>query len=121
MAAEEVYQDSQEIIPLFFERETLTPLLNRLQQSRPNLAAQITIEVLTLENLIQVLETSDNANLNHIVLIPPAESVEAVRSFANRPEGQGGTPNPEFLRALDRALGTLNKPFSEGVQKPFGN
>lgn len=116
-----INQDGQEIIPLFFERETLTSLLDRLQQSRPDLAAQITIEVLTLENLIQVLETSNNATLNQLVLIPPAESVEAVRSFTNRLEGQEGTPAPEFLRALDRALGTLNKPFGEGAQKPFGN
>jgi hypothetical protein len=83
-----VTQGEEQVIPIFFEREGLQAMLDRLQQIRPELASDLTIEVDNLEGLIQELKTSDNDALNQILLIPPRESIEYIRSLQQQ-GGQG--------------------------------
>jgi Tic22-like family len=72
-------------------REELQVLLDRVRQQQPNLASEISIQVINLEGLIQTLQSSDNSELNRIILIPPSESVEYIRSISPQP-GQPATP-----------------------------
>lgn len=87
-----IQQEDQQVIPMFFKREELQAMLDRLQQEQPTLAAQMNIQVVNLESLIQTLRTSDNQELTQILLVPPSESVDYVRSL--QPEGQPGQPAP---------------------------
>lgn len=84
-------QGESQVIPLFFKREELQVLLDRVRQQQPNLASEISIQVINLEGLIQTLQSSENSELNRIILIPPSESVEYIRSLSPQ-QGQPATP-----------------------------
>ncbi|HEY9624358.1 MAG TPA: Tic22 family protein [Crinalium sp.] len=86
-----IRQGESQVIPLFFKREELQTLIDRVRQQQPSLASNISIQVINLEGLIQTLQNSDNTELNRIILIPPNESVEYMRSIAPQ---QGTTPRP---------------------------
>jgi hypothetical protein len=82
-------QGESQVIPLFFRREELQVLIDRVRQQQPDLASGINIQVINLEGLIQTLQNSDNTELNRIILVPPSESVEYIRSLTPQ---QGQTP-----------------------------
>jgi hypothetical protein len=86
-----IQQGDQQVIPMFFKREELQTMLDRLQQEQPTLAAQMNIQVVNLESLIQTLQSSDNQELTQILLVPPSESIEYVRSLQ---PAQGQQPSP---------------------------
>lgn len=75
-----IQQGDQQVIPMFFKEEDLQAMIERLQQVQPDLATTINIQVINLEGLINTLENSDNPELEQILLIPPEESVEYIRS-----------------------------------------
>jgi len=76
-----VRQNNQEEIPFFFSENELQNLVERFKQQKPNLASSVTIEVVSLEDLLQTLKTRNTAGLNEVVLIPPQESIDYVRSL----------------------------------------
>jgi nickel transport protein len=75
-----IQQGNQTVIPMFFKKEELQSLLDRFKQQQPNLTSTIEIQVLSLEGLMEVLRTKNDPQLNQIVLIPPQESLDYVRS-----------------------------------------
>lgn len=79
-----IQQGNNQIIPLFFQKEQLQTMLNRLGETQPDLAASVKIQVVNLEGVINLLETSNDQQLNQIVLIPPQESIEYIRSLQNQ-------------------------------------
>ncbi len=79
-----IQQGNNQIIPLFFQKEQLQTMLNRLGETQPDLAASVRIQVVNLEGVINLLETSNDQQLNQIVLIPPQESIEYIRSLQNQ-------------------------------------
>jgi hypothetical protein len=92
-----IQQGDQQVIPMFFKREELQAMLDRLQREQPTLAAQMNIQVVNLENLIQTLQSSDNQELTQILLVPPSESIEYVRSLQpaqGQQPASSGTPAP---------------------------
>lgn len=96
-----IEQDNQQVIPMFFDRAELQVLLDRLKQVQPDLASTVQVQVVNLEGVIQTLQTSDNQELNRIVLIPPQASREYIRSLQqnqggqNRPQAQPAQPAPQ--------------------------
>lgn len=86
-----IQQGDQQVIPMFFDKAELQAVLSRLQQSQPDLARGMTVQVVNLEGLIQTLQSSNNEELNQILLVPPRDSVEYVRSL----QPQGGQPGQQ--------------------------
>ena len=80
-------KDSQQVIPLFFEKEQLEKMVNLFKQQKPDLANSVTIEVVPLENIIATLQSSDDETLTKIRLVPSTESQEFVREKVSE---QGG-------------------------------
>ncbi|XGW00499.1 MAG: Tic22 family protein [Leptolyngbya sp. BL-A-14] len=83
-----IQQDGKSIIPMFFNKEELQGLLDRFKQQQPTMASSIEIQVLNLEGLMEVLRTKNDPQLDQIVLVPPQQSIEFVKSQ------QGAAPAP---------------------------
>lgn len=87
-----IQQGEEQVIPIYFNQEDLQAMLDRLQEVQPGLASEMDIQVVNLEGLIDTLESSDNPELTQIMLVPPRESVEFIRSLRNQSEQ--GQPQP---------------------------
>lgn len=72
-------KDSQQIIPLFFEKEQLEKMVALFKQQKPDLAKTVTVEVVPLENIIATLQSSDDETLNKIRFVPSSESQQFLR------------------------------------------
>lgn len=83
-----IQQGNNQVIPLFFQKEQLQTMLNRLREQQPDLAASVKIQVVNLEGVIHLLETSNDQQLNQIVLVPPQESIDYIRSLQNQQPNQ---------------------------------
>lgn len=66
----------EQFIPIFFEQVQIESMLSRLSEVQPDLANTVEIQVINLEGLIETLQTSENDELNRILLIPPTESLQ---------------------------------------------
>lgn len=82
-----IRQGDKQVIPVFFDKAELQGVIDRLRQQQPDLASNVSVQVVNLEGLIQTLQTSDNPELNQLLLVPQRSSVDFVRSL--QPEGQG--------------------------------
>ncbi|HEY9897436.1 MAG TPA: Tic22 family protein [Candidatus Sericytochromatia bacterium] len=76
-----IQQNGKPIIPMFFNKEELQGLLDRFKQQQPTLAATIDIQVLNLEGLMEVLQTKNDPQLDQIVLVPPQQSIDFLKSI----------------------------------------
>lgn len=90
-----IQQGNQSVIPMFFKKEELQNLLDRFKKQQPDMASTIEIQVLNLEGLMQVLQTKNDPQLNQIVLVPPQDSLEYVRSLSGQQKpGQAPANKP---------------------------
>lgn len=80
-----VKQANQQVIPFFFNKEELQNMLDRFKQKQPDLASTVQIQVVNLEGVLQTLQKSNDQQLSQIMLVPPRESVEFVRSLQPAP------------------------------------
>ncbi len=89
-----VQENGKQVIPFFFEKEQLQGMVDRFKQQQPNLASTVQMQVVPLEGVIQTLQTSNNDQLNNIVLVPSKEAIDFLRSLpASAPQGAPqGTP-----------------------------
>jgi nickel transport protein len=76
-----IRRNNQEVIPFFFNKEELQTMVNRFKQQKPDLAGTVQIQVISLEGMIQTLKTRNDSGLNEVVLVPPQESIDYVRSL----------------------------------------
>ena len=90
-----IQQGNQAIIPMFFKKEELQALIDRFKQQQPKQAANIKIQVLNLEGVIDVLRTKDDPQLTQIVLIAPQESIDYVRSMTGSNQQRPGSPQQQ--------------------------
>jgi nickel transport protein len=79
-----IQQGEAQIIPLFFQKAQLETMLARLGQQQPDLAASVQIQVVNLQGVINLLLNSEDPQLNQIVLVPPQDSLEYIRSLQNQ-------------------------------------
>jgi hypothetical protein len=74
-------QGDQEVIPVFFKQEELQTMLTRLTEAQPELAGSMDIQVINLEGLINAMQSTDDPDFNQILLVPPSETLDYVRSL----------------------------------------
>lgn len=105
-----IKQGNQEVIPMFFDREELQKMLDRLKQVQPDLANKVSVQVLNLEGLIQTLQSSNNQELNQIMLVPPQDSVDFVRSLQQQNQGQQNQGQNQRNQAPAQAAPNQSQP-----------
>lgn len=77
-----IQQGDKAVIPMFFKKEELQTLMDRFKQQDPKLGSNLEIQVLNLEGIIEVMRTKNDPQLDQIMLIPPRESLEFVRTLS---------------------------------------
>ncbi|WP_449420960.1 Tic22 family protein [Phormidium nigroviride] len=86
-----IQRGQEQVIPLFFNKEELQGMLERFKQQQPNIASSLKIEVVNLEAVLEAMRTDNDPFLSQIILVPPRESLEYVRTL--QPSG-GNQPQP---------------------------
>lgn len=86
-----IQRGQQQVIPLFFNKEELQGMVERFKQQQPNVAASIKIEVVNLEAVLEAMRTDNDPFLSQIILVPPRESLEYVRTL---PQSGGNQAQP---------------------------
>ena len=76
-----IKQADQQVIPFFFNKTELQAMLERFKKQKPDLASTIEIQVVNLEGVLQAMQTRNDEGLSQIVLVPPKESIDFVRSL----------------------------------------
>ena len=76
-----ITQANGQVIPFFFNQDELQSMLERFKKEKPDIASTIEIQVVNLEVLLQAMQSHNNQALNQIMLIPPQESIEFLRSL----------------------------------------
>ncbi|MFB2973758.1 Tic22 family protein [Aerosakkonema sp. BLCC-F183] len=86
----------QQIIPVFFSKEDAQNMLNQFKQQNPQQASNADIQVVNLEGVIQTLLSKNDPWLNQLMLVPPPEARQFLRSLQqsspqnqNRPANRG--------------------------------
>jgi nickel transport protein len=85
-----IQQGDAEVVPMFFSNDDLQSLLAQISQNQPELASTLQEHVIRLEDLIYTLETSDNADLQQIRLIPPSDTLRYIQEQLEDERQQGG-------------------------------
>lgn len=83
-----INQANQQVIPFFFNKSELQTMLERFKKQKPDLASTIEIQVVNLEGMLQALQTRNDQGLSQVVLVPPKESVDFVRSLGAKNNNQ---------------------------------
>lgn len=89
-----IEKNSQQVIPFFFDKQQLEEMVAKFKEQKPDVASSVDIEVVPLEGVIQTLETSEDAMLQKIVLVPTAESIQFLQNVSTSPAGEVA-PAPE--------------------------
>lgn len=76
-----IQEGNQQMIPFFFDKEQLQGMVERYKQQQPSQASTIEIQAVTLEGVLQTLKSSENQQLNNIMLVPSQESIEFLRTM----------------------------------------
>ncbi|NJL83247.1 MAG: hypothetical protein HC890_10355 [Chloroflexaceae bacterium] len=89
-----IEQNSQQVVPFFFEKQQILQLIERFKQSQPDLAATVKIDVVPLEAMLATLEEKNDELLTRVVLIPSQESIEFIRQSQQQNGNQNGNAQP---------------------------
>ena len=81
-----IERDSQQVIPFFFDKGQLEEMVAKFKEQKPDIAANVDIEVVPLEGIIETLETSEDKMLEKIVLVPTEESIQFLQNFSGSKE-----------------------------------
>ncbi len=77
-----IQQDNQQVIPFFFEEKQIKEMVDRFKKEKPDLASTIVIDVVPMENVMGTLESSDDAMLKQIRIVPTEEAIQFIRSIS---------------------------------------
>jgi nickel transport protein len=86
-----IQENGKQIIPFFFDKEQLQMMVDRFKQQKPDLASTVKIQAVSLEGVIQTLKTSNNDQLNNIVIVPSQEAMAFLNS-RRAPSSQQNAP-----------------------------
>ncbi len=75
-----INQNKKQVIPLFFDREQLTPYIEAFKKKNPGLATSTGIQVLTLEKFLGTLRSKDNPLYEKVVIMPSTEAQELLQN-----------------------------------------
>ena len=76
-----IQQDGQQAVPFFFEYEQVQRIANDFQQTNPDQADTVVIQVVPLDGVINTLRTQDTPGLENIVLVPSREGLEYLQEL----------------------------------------
>lgn len=79
-----VERNGQQIIPLFFEKQQLQQMVEQFKQDQPEEAASVTIDVITLQSMLQTLEERNDEQLKQVVLVPSQESLDFLQTISEQ-------------------------------------
>lgn len=88
-------QAEVEVIPFYFNKEELQGMLDRFKKQQPELASTVDIQVLNLEGMLEILKTRNDEGVQQIVLVPPQESIQYVRSLQQPAAGGQNQAQPQ--------------------------
>jgi hypothetical protein len=80
-------KDNKSVVPLFFDRDQLQPLINKFKQQQPN--AVVEVQVLTLETLLDSMRNKNDALYESLVFGPSREGLEVLRNRTNTSSVRG--------------------------------
>jgi Tic22-like family len=86
-------------VPLFFDRDQLQPMIDKLKQRQPTAVVQV--EVLSLEKLLEDMRVSNDPLYERIALGPSREGLEVLR---NRPKASSSKGITTISRLNQSAL-----------------
>jgi hypothetical protein len=89
-----IEKDAQQVIPFFFDKKQLEDMVSKFKEQKPDVAANVNIEVVPLEGVIKTLQTSNDEMLNKIVLVPSAESIQFLKNSPAPGAAPEATPTP---------------------------
>lgn len=89
-----IEQNSEQVIPFFFEKQQLENMVEKFKTQKPELAASVNIEVVPLEGVIQTLQNNDDPMLSKIVLVPSSESLQFLQQSAPQQPATEPAPAP---------------------------
>ncbi|HEY9641994.1 MAG TPA: Tic22 family protein [Coleofasciculaceae cyanobacterium] len=108
-----IQQGNRQIVPMFFNRQELQALLDRLKQAQPELAAKMSVQVINLEGFISTLQSSNNNDLTQIQLDPADSSIEFTRAFQQANPNFGQAANQQQPQGQQRAQQRPSQPNSQ--------
>lgn len=71
-------KDSKAVVPLFFDRDQLQPLIDRFKQQQPNNTVEV--QVLTLESVLDSMRKKNDPLYESLVFGPSREGLEVLRN-----------------------------------------
>jgi Tic22 family protein import component len=77
-----IQQDNQQVIPFFFEEKQIQEMVERFKKEKPDLASTLVIDVVPMENVMGTLESSDDAMLKQIRIVPTEEAIQFIRTIS---------------------------------------
>lgn len=77
-----IERNSQQVIPFFFDKAQIDSVVEQFKTQKPELAENISIEVIPLESVIQTLQTNDDPMLSKITIYPSTESLRFIQEGA---------------------------------------
>ena len=90
-------QGGEEIVPLFFQREQFSGILDDIAEKQPDFAANLELRVIWLEDFIGILEKTDETDedIQQYRMMPIQESLDFAGSFTpTAPEAPATAPTP---------------------------
>ena len=82
-------QGDKPVIPFFFEQSDIQALAEQMKKEAPDIAETVKIGVVTLEGVINVLQTDDQEMLKNIILVPSDESKKFLQNIFQSQQNQG--------------------------------
>lgn len=74
-------QGEERLVPVFFDENELRQEIDRLKAETPELANTVTVEVLQLERLIEVMQTTDDPTMENLLLVPPQATLDLIETL----------------------------------------
>jgi len=93
-----VAQGNEEVIPFFFDQQQLQAMIDKFKKEEPNLASTVTVEVVPLEGVLQAMQTSNDAMLSKVVLVPSSESIQFLRNLSQQSQTPQQRQQPQQRR-----------------------
>jgi nickel transport protein len=85
-------ESKERYVPLYFEKEQATALLEEFKKAVPQEAKDAGIEVADLYSVIDTLNKSNDPNMNKFILWPSRESINFLSSLAPKPNAPNQAP-----------------------------
>ena len=112
-----INKNSQQSIPIFFEKQQLENMVEKFRTQRPEIIANnnIKIEIITLENLIQILQTHNSQRLEKVVLVPSTESLQFLQSRSSTRQNRATTSErvPSSKPTLESIFPNANRTIGD--------